>query len=148
MKAARSHKHIVNVASLASRAPVPNMSAYAASKFAVEGFSKTLSMELEDTQVDVTCVHPAVINTAIVRNEKMVSPNISDDQLQRLQHYYTTKGCHPNVVANDIVKAVTKGTFSLYTGPDAGITALFMRFLPWSLAKRLTTSAARRVGYL
>ncbi len=46
MKEGSSKKHIVNIASMASRTPVPNMASYAASKFAVEGLSKTLSMEL------------------------------------------------------------------------------------------------------
>jgi NAD(P)-dependent dehydrogenase (short-subunit alcohol dehydrogenase family) len=148
MKAAGTDKQIVNVASMASRAPLPNVSAYVASKFAVEGLSKSMAMELADTRIGITCVHPAVINTAIVQNEKMRSANISEEQIERLQHHYTTDGCHPSVVAQDVVKAVQRGTFSLYTGPEAGITAFAMRLLPWSIARRLTMKTARQMGYL
>lgn len=148
MKAAGTDKQIVNVASMASRAPLPNVSAYVASKFAVEGLSKSMSMELADTRIGITCVHPAVINTAIVQNDTMRSVSISEEQIERLQRHYVSKGCHPRVVAKDVVKAVQRGTFSLYTGPEAGITALIMRLLPWSAARRLTIKTARQMGYL
>jgi NAD(P)-dependent dehydrogenase (short-subunit alcohol dehydrogenase family) len=148
MKAAGTDKQIVNVASLASRAPAPNMSAYAASKFAVEGLSKVMDMELADTRVGITCVHPAVIDTAIVRNEKMMSANISDKQIQQLRTHYTQHGCHPSVVAQDVVKAVRRGTFSLYTGPQASATTLAMRLTPWSMARRAIMKTASKMGYL
>jgi NAD(P)-dependent dehydrogenase (short-subunit alcohol dehydrogenase family) len=43
-----------------------NMSAYAASEYAVDGLTEVLAMELEGTSVDITCVHPGVINTPLV----------------------------------------------------------------------------------
>jgi len=147
MKAAGTDKQIVNVASMASRAPLPNMSAYAASKFAVEGLSKVMDMELADTRVGITCVHPSVIDTAIVHNEKMMGANISHKQVDRLRAHYRKHGCHPSVVAQDVVRAVRRGTFSLYTGPQAGSSALGMRLAPWSMARRTIMKVARQMGY-
>lgn len=53
----KQHKiagHLVNISSMAAYAPLPNMSAYAASKFAVEGFSSALAMELEESDIAAT----------------------------------------------------------------------------------------------
>lgn len=50
--------HVVNIGSVASFQPIPNMAAYAASKSYVRDFSQALAYELESTNVSVTCVHP------------------------------------------------------------------------------------------
>lgn len=139
--------HIVNVSSMSTKSVMPNLSAYVASKYAVEGFSEVLAMELHDSQITVTCVHPAVINTAIVHHEKMVAEHISTEQIDRLQHYYQTKGCAPSVVAEDILNAVIKDTAVLYTGPMAVFTALLYRLLPKTLLRRLMLKMAKEVGY-
>ena len=140
--------NIVNVSSLSTKSPMPNLSAYVASKYAVEGFSEVLDMELEDTNIFVTTVHPAVINTAIVKNESMQGNNISDEQLLRLQSYYQNKGCHPSEVAEDILSAVKRNKAVLYTGPLANITAFMYRLLPKRQLRKMMVKIARGVGYL
>lgn len=50
--------HVVNIGSVASFQPIPNMAAYAASKAYVRDFSQALAYELESTNVRITCVHP------------------------------------------------------------------------------------------
>lgn len=55
--------HIVNVASLAGRNAVPGLAAYAASKHAVLGFSKSLFMEVRRHGVRVTAVCPGTVVT-------------------------------------------------------------------------------------
>ncbi len=49
---------VVNIASVASFQPIPNMAAYAASKAYVRDFSQALAYELGSTNISVTCVHP------------------------------------------------------------------------------------------
>lgn len=56
--------HIVNIASLAGRNPVPELAAYAASKHAVLGFSKSLFMEVRHLGVRVTAVCPGSVVTS------------------------------------------------------------------------------------
>jgi NAD(P)-dependent dehydrogenase (short-subunit alcohol dehydrogenase family) len=146
MQRAGGARKIVNVASLAGFAPAPNMAAYAASKHAVVGLSEVLAMELHGTDVSVLVVCPGIINTAIVK----VSPYgsaISAAQIQRLQQYYVTHGCHPEVVARDVVHAVRRDASFLFTGPMARLGSTAMR-LSRRLARRLTISASRRNGYL
>ncbi len=59
--------HIVNLASAAGLISNPNMSVYAASKWAVIGWSDSLRLEMEnnDTGVHVTTVMPSYIDTGM-----------------------------------------------------------------------------------
>lgn len=140
-------KHLVNVASLASIAPVPNMSSYAASKYAVDGLTEVLAMELEGSSVDVTCVHPGIINTPIVSNDKAVAASVPSENLARLQRYYDEKGSSPDVVAQAIVRAVKEGRAHLFTGAKAPETAVLKRISP-SLTRKLSVKSAKEVGYM
>ena len=146
MRKAGGARKIVNVASLAGFAPAPNMSAYAASKHAVVGLSEVLAMELHDTDISVLVVCPGIINTAIVH----VSPTASGmgaAQIRKLQKYYADEGCHPSVVAEDIVRSVERDDSLLFTGPSAKLGYNAMR-VSRGLARRLTIAVARKSGYL
>lgn len=59
--------HIINIASAAGLIPNPNMSVYAASKWAVLGWSESLRLEQEEgeTAVIITTVTPSYINTGM-----------------------------------------------------------------------------------
>jgi len=61
--------HIVNVASLAASFGIPYMAAYCGSKFAMLGFSESLSYELKHTNVGVTVVSPIAVKTNFFDNE-------------------------------------------------------------------------------
>ena len=60
---ARKNGHIVNVASLAASFGIPGLAAYCGSKFAVLGFSESLSHELRGTGVGITVVSPIGVRT-------------------------------------------------------------------------------------
>ena len=146
MRAAGGPRKIVNVASAAGFSPLPNMSAYAASKHAVVGLSEVLAQELHDTDISVLVVCPGIINTAIVHVSPTAS-GMSEAQIKKLQKYYADEGCEPNVVAADVVRAVvTDGSF-LFTGPGARLGYNAMR-VSRRLARRFTIDAARKSGYL
>ena len=59
----RKNGHIVNVASLAASFGIPGLAAYCGSKFAVLGFSESLSHELRGTGVGITVVSPVSVRT-------------------------------------------------------------------------------------
>lgn len=69
---AQKSGHIVNIASAAGMVSNPNMSVYAASKWAVIGWSDSLRLELvrERTGVNVTTVTPYYINTGMFEGVK------------------------------------------------------------------------------
>jgi len=60
---ARKNGHIVNVASLAASFGIPGLAAYCGSKFAMLGFSESLSHELRGTGVGITVVSPIGVRT-------------------------------------------------------------------------------------
>jgi len=138
--------HLVNIASGASVTPVPNMAAYAASKYAVEGLCDVIAMELAGSNIQVSCVHPGVINTAIVQhNDQMAMPA---EQVERLQRHYIEKGAHPSVVAKAILKGVKKNKGNIFVGPGTTLPPLMKRLLPRSLFRAILRSEARKIGYL
>ena len=138
---------IVNLSSAASANPTPNMAAYAATKFAVEGLSDVLAMELSHSCVRVVSVHPGIIDTSIVHDTKGVSPQLSAAQLEGLQSYYAREGCHPSVVANAIVDGIRAGQSKIFVGPSARISALLRRFAPTSIKRRLTLKLSEKIGF-
>jgi 3-oxoacyl-[acyl-carrier protein] reductase len=62
----QGHGHIVNVASLAAHCPVPGLALYAASKFAVRGFSLSAAYELAPLGVAVSVVCPDAVATPML----------------------------------------------------------------------------------
>jgi 3-oxoacyl-[acyl-carrier protein] reductase len=58
--------HILNISSLAGLAPVSGLSLYAASKFAVRGFSLSVAAELKKYGVLVSVICPDLVNTPML----------------------------------------------------------------------------------
>ena len=58
--------HIINLASMAGIAPVPGMSIYTASKFALRGYSLTIAHELKQYGISMTVVCPSGADTPLV----------------------------------------------------------------------------------
>lgn len=138
---------IVNIASAASANPAPNMAAYAATKFAVEGLSDVLAMELSRSNVKVVSVHPGIINTPIVHDARGVAPQISSARLEALQAYYAREGCGPSEVAEAIIGGIRAGRSKVFVGPSARISALLRRIAPVSVKRRLTLTLAEKIGF-
>ncbi|HEX4843899.1 MAG TPA: SDR family oxidoreductase [Limnobacter sp.] len=61
---------IVNVSSVFGLVGTPNNSDYCASKFAVRGFTESLAVELNRSNIQVHLVHPGGINTNIASQAK------------------------------------------------------------------------------
>src|SRR5258707_12699267 len=68
---------IINVASLASRLPVPFMAAYNSAKSALAGFTMSIQLELGDSKVRIVDLQPADISTEF---NKSVVLNLNTDQ--------------------------------------------------------------------
>lgn len=147
MLAAGGARQVLNVASSAGNFPVPSMAAYAASKYAVNGLTEVLRMELADSQIGVTTVCPGVINTPIVAARSNMASSITEEQLQRLQAYYDAEGCTPELVAEGMVAAVLSGQNLLLVGPYAKLVYHAKR-LSHALVRKLMLTSARKVGYL
>jgi short-subunit dehydrogenase len=92
----RREGHIVNVASVAASIGVPGLGAYCASKFAMLGFSESLSHELHDTGVNITVISPIGVKTNFFNNQSFNNrvPN------------YTSFILEPKTVSKAILAAV------------------------------------------
>ena len=68
----RGSGHIINVTSAGGFRPVQGFSAYCAAKFAVEGLSETLGMELGPLGIHVTAVQPGYVRSDFCEDNSMV----------------------------------------------------------------------------
>lgn len=69
----RSQGTIVNVASMVGGISIPQFSAYAASKWAVEGFSESLTYELAAFNIKVKIIEPGTIATNFFTKSLMIA---------------------------------------------------------------------------
>lgn len=68
---------IINITSIAGRMGLPFRGIYAASKFAVEGFSEAMSQELRPFGVRVVIIEPGDFKTAINQHRRVASQTTS-----------------------------------------------------------------------
>jgi NAD(P)-dependent dehydrogenase (short-subunit alcohol dehydrogenase family) len=118
--------HIINVSSLAGLLGTPGQAFYSASKFALEGYSEALSIELQPFNIHVSLVEPGFFSTGL-----HASPASSDRQIpdyDRLRsaietsvQQSITQGGDPQAVAEAIVRVAASKSPELRTrvGSDA-----------------------------
>ncbi len=75
---ARNRGHIVGVSSLARHRGLPQYAAYAASKAFLSSFLESLRIDLHDSNVDVTCLQPGFVKTAMTERNKFYMPFLMD----------------------------------------------------------------------
>jgi short-subunit dehydrogenase len=127
---------IINVASAASYAAAPEMTAYNVSKAGVLSLSETLSAELRKFKIKVNVLCPTLVPTNIIKNGRLPSrySNLADHAL--MNYAFTTS----DSVAIETLNRLDKG--HLYTIPqiDAKLFWLMKRTSPSLYAKFLGTS--------
>lgn len=65
---AQGHGRIINCSSVLGFVPAPWRGAYVASKFALEGLTQTLRLEMRDMPIDVVLIQPGPITSKIRQN--------------------------------------------------------------------------------
>jgi NAD(P)-dependent dehydrogenase (short-subunit alcohol dehydrogenase family) len=58
--------HVVNTSSMAGIVPLPGLSAYSTSKYAVRGYTESLRLALAAEGIGVSCLYPGAVRTALV----------------------------------------------------------------------------------
>jgi short-subunit dehydrogenase len=91
---------IVNVSSFATKVIPTHETIYAASKYAMNGFTKGLWTDLEGSGIHCVLLHPGPIATEIW--EKLDEPDAYDGKLYP-----------PELVADEIINAIRKKTFEV-----------------------------------
>jgi NAD(P)-dependent dehydrogenase (short-subunit alcohol dehydrogenase family) len=120
---------IVNISSVVGRYGVPGESAYASTKFAIEGLSESMAYELEPFGIKVVLVEPGVIRTSFFNSKVSAkkSQNLNSPYSHLMQNVDTgfkhklANGSSADVVANVVLKAVTSENPSprYFAGKDA-----------------------------
>jgi short-subunit dehydrogenase len=141
--------HIVNLSSIFGIIAPPGQTAYAASKFAVRGFSESLRHELQTaaSPVRVSVVHPGGVATNIARNSRTgVGVTDNERRAQAIERFDSVARTTPTAAALRIIKGIEKNQPRILIGNDARLMDLLQRFLPGSywavLARRLQAPKA------
>ena len=122
--------HIVNLSSVFGLIGPPGQTAYAASKFAVRGFSECLREELRETgSVKVTSVHPAGIATPIARSARAGHGITAEARHEAEEYFKKVATIAPEEAARVIIKGILGNKNRVLIGRDAyGIDRLARLF--------------------
>jgi short-subunit dehydrogenase len=136
----RQHEaHIANLSSLFGIIAPPGQTAYAASKFAVRGFSESLRHELRmaGSPVRLSVVHPGGISTDIARNARTgVAVTDNARRAQAIERFDAVARTTPKAAALRIIEGIEKNRPRILIGTDARVIDLLQRLRParyWSL---------------
>jgi len=121
----RQHSgHIVNISSSAGYIGVFGYSAYAASKFAVTGFSESLRQEVKTYNIEVSVVYPPDTDTPMLKEELPYRPH-ETNMLSR-----SVKPLSAVQVAKSILVGVRENRYTILPGWDNHLFYLLNRFVP------------------
>jgi NAD(P)-dependent dehydrogenase (short-subunit alcohol dehydrogenase family) len=134
---------IINISSMAAFSGTPAFSAYCSSKFALEGFSECLYMELHNHGIDVVLVEPGSYRTRIFEDNARYGARFFDANSPyfalscRLKHFVDThvrqNRRDPEIVAATIEKIVNNRTphFRNIIGLSSRLRCWLVRRVPF-----------------
>jgi NAD(P)-dependent dehydrogenase (short-subunit alcohol dehydrogenase family) len=146
--------HIIQVSSISGRVAPPMLGAYSASKFALEGWSESVRIEVHSLGIRVVLVEPGSYDTDIwTRNVKVAagaldpaSPN--KERSQRFAEFVKSSAKHrrdAREVAKLIVRVAHDPNPKLryLIGGDAKLQIWLKRILPWRKYERMIAKAVK-----
>ena len=146
--------HIIQITSVAGRMAAPLLSSYSASKFALEGWSETLRIEVHSLGIRVVLIEPGDYDTDIWERNLVIGKQALDasspnkERSQRFADFVKSrvpKRRDPREVAQLIVRVANDSNPKLryLIGPDAKMQVRLRRFLPWRRYERVIAKATR-----
>lgn len=110
----RNTGHIINLASQAGKGGFPGIATYSGTKHAVVGVSEAVRAELRETNIEIACVMPTVVNTELISGvgQKMI------------------KAVEASDVAAEIVDALEVPRFDVWVPRENGILFKLVALLP------------------
>lgn len=131
---------IINISSVGGVMGLPYQGFYSASKFAVEGYSEALSLELHQFNIRVVIIEPGDFNTGFTSNRLVSEATINDadyktsvDTTLKIIEKEETNGCHPDRIAKLMDKIIRKEKpkFRYPIGKFEQVLSIYAkRFLP------------------
>ena len=149
MRGQRSGR-IINLSSLAGLAAAPFMGMYSASKFAVDGYTEALRLEVSSLGILVSQVEPGWLHTPMMGNRKGPGRTIADYDAVRARALAAVraaeeKGPGPELVAETIVRiaASRRPRLRYLVGGQARFVVALKRFTPEAAFERGVRSTFR-----
>lgn len=136
---------LVNLSSVYGLIAPPGETAYAASKFAVRGFTEALRHELEGSSVGVTVVHPGGIRTAVAKNARKAEALTDADIAVGMAMFDKLTRTEPETAAEVIAQGIEQREPRVLIGKDAKQIATLVRLFPVSYWPRIQKSIARTI---
>jgi short-subunit dehydrogenase len=137
---------IVNISSVFGMIAPAGQCAYAASKFAVRGFTEALRHELEGSNVGVSCVHPGGIRTQITRRARIGAGVTGTGHQEKAASFEKLLRTSPEAAAARILRGAERREPRILIGSDAYQADILQRLRPASywkiLAKRMEARSA------
>ncbi len=115
------HGHVINIASVVAKLPVPNSGAYAATKAALDSLSLTLRAELSEHSIAVTTVYPTA-----TRNTNFFKTSGSPAE-QTAARFFMKE---PKEVADAVVKAAKRPRAEVHVGVQTRLLPVVRALLP------------------
>ena len=137
MRKARKGK-IINISSIGGVMGIPYQGFYSASKFAVEGYSEALALEVHPFHIKVCVVEPGDFNTGFTDNRNIseqtrLDADYGERFLKSLEiiEKEERNGCHPRKLGAAICKIVERTNPPFRTKVGPWIQVLFARSKKW-----------------
>jgi NAD(P)-dependent dehydrogenase (short-subunit alcohol dehydrogenase family) len=146
--------HIITVTSVAGRLGQPMLSAYSASKYALEGWCESLRLETHSLGIRVSLVEPGAYDTDIWERNVVIAKGALDpaspnkERSQRFAEFVKGSAKHrrdAREVAKLIVSIARNPNPKLryLIGGDAKMQVWLRRVLPWRRYERIVTKAVK-----
>jgi short-subunit dehydrogenase len=126
---AQTSAQVVNMSSVFGLVAPEGQAAYAASKFALRGFSEALRQELRGSSVRIMVVHPGGVDTAIASSAMASGVSVQEATHERKRFARLPK-LSATQVAECILQALPKGRDRLVLGWDARLLDVMQRCFP------------------
>ena len=133
----RKHGQIINVSSLSGLTPVPFMGIYSASKFALEGYTEALRLELKPFNIHVSLIEAGFLKTPMMNHRQLAADRIGEYDPWRRRAINAIraseeKGPGPELIAETVFKIMASNTPRLryVVGQQAKFIFRLRRFLP------------------
>jgi NAD(P)-dependent dehydrogenase (short-subunit alcohol dehydrogenase family) len=142
-----SDAHIVNLSSIFGVIGPPGQTAYAASKFAIHGFSQSLREELRATSsIKVTSVHPAGIATPIANRARAGSGVTSAARQEAEEYFKKVATITPEEASRVIIKGILGNKNRVLIGADAYKVDRVQRLFPARASAMFASFLQKRRG--
>ncbi|KZE04795.1 3-oxoacyl-(acyl-carrier protein) reductase [Bacillus mycoides] len=147
---------IINISSISGKVGFPGLSPYVSSKYALEGWSESLRLEVKPFGIDVALLEPGSYNTNIWEVGKQLAENQSDttspykeymDKIQKhINNGNDTLG-NPLDVANKIVEIAEARRTTLRYPIGKGVKFMIFakKVLPWRLWEFLVLRSFKKM---